>query len=583
MKELVIAEGLALPLEVVTMTQAILARKRSGKSYLAQKLAEQLLTAGQQVVALDPTGAWWGLRSSADGTGPGFSVVVFGGSHADAPLDYRAGASLARAVVEHGFSAIFDVGEMGVDEQMQFGAEFCAELYKLNRSAMHLFMDEAHNWAAQKPNSRWEHKALGAVRRLVLQGGIRGIGFTMISQRTALVNKDVLSQVDILSVLRMSLPNDIRTVSEWLGSEVSPEFAKQVAASLPALPRGAAFIGSAPLGLGQKIQVAAKETFDSGATPKPGERRIEPKVLAPIDIQKLGTQIAESIREQEENSPEALRARIAELQRQVQTKAGEVSKEREQMLVEQIQQMETELASYRIRFAKIGEAAQTARALAEQLEGIAGTVGENDGVTLNHPAIRVVPSASNSFVPEAPIVFSLARPDAKPVPSGELGISHLKILSALAKLRAVGIIAPVRIQVALLAGYSNPKSGGFAQPMADLVARGLATGSFGAVSITPEGLKAAGPVQAPISNRELHAQLRDLLGAAEWKMLDLLIQHYPKAFDRSALAERTGYSNAKSGGFAGPMARLTSLGLAEVPSPGTVRGSDLLFIRGGRP
>ena len=60
--------GFSLPIELVTSTQAILARKRSGKSYTASVQAEELLRHKQQIAAINPTGAWRGLRSSQPGT-----------------------------------------------------------------------------------------------------------------------------------------------------------------------------------------------------------------------------------------------------------------------------------------------------------------------------------------------------------------------------------------------------------------------------------------------------------------------------------------------------------------------------------
>ena len=181
-------DGFALPIELVTSTQAILARKRSGKSYTASVQAEELLRHKQQIAAIDPTGAWWGLRSSATGEGPGFPVVVFGGDHADVPLEPHAGRMLARALVEHGFSAIFDVGLMLTDDQIRFTSEFASELLRINRTALHLYIDEADTFAPQMVESRSQKFCLGAVSRLVKQGGIRGVGVTMISQRPADIN-----------------------------------------------------------------------------------------------------------------------------------------------------------------------------------------------------------------------------------------------------------------------------------------------------------------------------------------------------------------------------------------------------------
>lgn len=582
MKELVIAEGLSLPIDVVTMTQAILARKRSGKSYLAQKLAEQLLHAGQQIVALDPTSAWWGLRSSADGNGPGFPVVVFGGSHADAPLDFRSGAAMARAVVEHGFSAVFDVGEIDIEEQIVFGTEFCKALLKLNRNAMHLLMDEAHNWAPQNAVTKQEKHSLSAVKRLVLQGGIRGIGFTMISQRTALLNKDVLSQVDLLTVLRMSHPLDIKAVTDWIKSEVGVEFANQVEKALPGLPRGTAFLSSAPLGLGQRIQVAAKETFDSGATPKPGERRIEPKVLAPIDIQKLGAQIADSIREQEANSPDALKARIAELERELETagSGGQISKEREQMLVEQIQQMETELASYRIRFTKIGEAADTARRLAEQLEDMRGLIQPQifhelpkdsaAAEALSRPAFERLPDADRTCVqPRRREQVSIEGLDG---PSS-------RVLRALAELEAVHISPAPREQVAVFAGYTHLQSKGLVNALGSLRTSGLIDyPESGKVILTPEGRRAAPKIARPATERDFHERLLQMLGGPEARILGVIIGERHRAMPRQALAAAAGYSHLQSKGFANSLGRLRTLGLIDYPESGMVRGTDLLFF-----
>lgn len=132
-------DGFSLPLELVTSTQAILARKRSGKSYTASVQAEELLAHKQQIAAIDPTGAWWGLRSSASGEGAGYPVVVFGGDHADVPLEADAGRVLARALVEQGFSAIFDVGLMLTDDQIRFTSDFASELLRINRTALHLY------------------------------------------------------------------------------------------------------------------------------------------------------------------------------------------------------------------------------------------------------------------------------------------------------------------------------------------------------------------------------------------------------------------------------------------------------------
>ena len=70
-----------------------------------------------------------------------------------------------------------------------------------------------------------------------------------------------------------------------------------------------------------------------------------------------------------------------------------------------------------------------------------------------------------------------------------------------------------------------------------------------------------------------------LLGEGERKLLTLLIESYPEHFRRVELAEKAGYTNAKSGGFAAPLARLIDLGFAETVATSVARGSEMLFLK----
>jgi DNA helicase HerA-like ATPase len=94
-----IAPGLELPIEAVTETFAILAKRGAGKSNAAVVMAEQMHAAGAPWVAIDPKGDWWGIRSSGDGTGAGLPVLVLGGQHGDVPLEATAARLVADLVV----------------------------------------------------------------------------------------------------------------------------------------------------------------------------------------------------------------------------------------------------------------------------------------------------------------------------------------------------------------------------------------------------------------------------------------------------------------------------------------------------
>ncbi len=58
-----------------------------GKTYAAKGLLERVMAGGGRVCVVDPLGVWWGLRAAPDGAAPGYPVVVFGGRHADIPLE----------------------------------------------------------------------------------------------------------------------------------------------------------------------------------------------------------------------------------------------------------------------------------------------------------------------------------------------------------------------------------------------------------------------------------------------------------------------------------------------------------------
>ena len=79
-----------IPEDALKQHVAIVGKTGSGKTFRAKGEVERLLQKNQRVCIIDPTGAWHGLKSSADGKSPGFPVVIFGGDHADVPINEHA-------------------------------------------------------------------------------------------------------------------------------------------------------------------------------------------------------------------------------------------------------------------------------------------------------------------------------------------------------------------------------------------------------------------------------------------------------------------------------------------------------------
>lgn len=310
--KLKISDDLILGADFVTSTQAILAQKGKGKTHTATVEAEELLDASQQIVVIDPTDAWFGLRSSPDGRSTGYPIAVFGGEHGDVQLEPSGGAVLAEAIVRERFSAIVCTETMTKAEELRFLGDFLEALYRKNREAMHLFLDEADILAPQQPYGG-EARTCGATDDIVRRGRKKGIGCTLITQRASVLNKNVLSQADMLVALGCSHPLDLDAIDKWVRRNADPKLAAQMMASLPSLPRGEAWAWNPSQHLFKRVAIRQRHTFDSGATPKAGEKKREPKILAPIDIARLGKTMAEAVERQRESDPKALRAKIGEL------------------------------------------------------------------------------------------------------------------------------------------------------------------------------------------------------------------------------------------------------------------------------
>ena len=297
-----IARGLALPEDLVTKTVGILAQRRKGKTYTASVVAEELVAAGIPFVALDPTGAWWGLRSSADGTKPGLPVTILGGEHGDVPLERTGGKLIAELVVEQPGWYVLDLSHFESHEaDRQFATDFAERLYRRKGqpggdAPLHLFVDEADLFAPQQSPSG-DKRMLGAFETLVRRGGLRGIGTTLITQRSAVVNKNVLEQLDMLIVLRTVGPNDRTRIQDIVAANGTTEELAAIKASMASLTIGEAWIwepGAEPP-LFKRVLIRERITFNSSATPKAGEHKVEPSRMAEIDLDVIKERMAETI------------------------------------------------------------------------------------------------------------------------------------------------------------------------------------------------------------------------------------------------------------------------------------------------
>src|SRR4051812_37925529 len=269
---------------------AIIGKKGRGKTFTAKGVVERLLQMQRRVLILDPLSVWWGLKSAADGTSPGFAIPVFGGPHADIPLHDAAGPVIAELIISSGISAVLDMGQMRKAEQARLVADLLDYLFTHNRDPLWLVLEEADAFAPQQPMGDLT-RVLGEVDRIARRG--RNFGFRLISitQRPAKLNKDVLTQLSTLIALGVTSPQDRDAIKAWVDGNADRDQARKVYDSLAKLPVGEGWIWAPDHDLLDRVKFPAIRTLDTSKTPKAGDARITAPVLASADVAEITRRI----------------------------------------------------------------------------------------------------------------------------------------------------------------------------------------------------------------------------------------------------------------------------------------------------
>jgi hypothetical protein len=583
-----IAKGLSLPLDAVTQTFAQIGRKGAGKTYLATMIAEQMLDAEAQTVALDPVGNWFGLRIGADGKSKGKDIFVIGGEHGDVPLTPESGARVAQLLVEKRISAVLDVSAFRIGERKRFAAAFGEELFhlkKVQRTPMHLFVEEAQLFAPQRPGPD-EARMLGAFESIVRLGRNYGIGASLITQRPQSVNKEVLSQVECLCVLQVNGTHERKALEEWV-QEAGAD--RKLIGELPGLERGEGYVWSPSwLRIFQRVHFSKKTTFDASATPEVGKAAPAAKLSA-VDVEALRADLAEVVAAAEQDDPKALRRRIAELQGQLSRSGGQWESVAKEALAELERVKKAKAApapkvevrdkpvlkdSQVERLESLGARAEKAvEAFVVAAREVRPAMLRAIEATRNVQPVTVQAALAR---PERQFSAPAPRPDVKrpaaapraPTANGDLKPAQLRLLEALAVKDGL-----TPRQLAIRTGYS-PGTGGFNNIMYSLTGSSHIERRGSGLFITDVG-RAAVPNPPPSGPAELRELWRGKLAPSQWKLLAVAIEVYPNAISRERLATETGYSPG-TGGFNNLMYSLTGAGLLEKAGDGLRAAAELI-------
>lgn len=554
----------------------------SGKTYNAGSRVERLLARQSRVVIPDPLGVWWGLRLAGDGKTPsGYDVVIFGGPHGDLPLTEHAGALIGETIAGMKESCILDLSELGTKaSERRFMLSFLTALHKhATGEPLHVVFDEADMWAPQRLLDKEGEaaKLLGMMETIVRRGRVKGFIPWLISQRPAVISKDVMSQADGIVAFKLTSSQDRDAIGDWVKGQADLETWKAIWASLPTMERGQGVVWIPGRNVLNTVQFPEKETFDSSRTPKRGEKQKAATALKPLDLGALRERLAKVEAVNKANDPKALRTQLA-------AKESELAQLRRQMEAAAKQKVvadpdaiiKAEERGFERAKAQLTAAAErhaqeahlnTVEVLKERLVPVMQMI-EDDLRRAKATKVRLAPAVT--YTPAASSrTGAISRPRAVPAPppsaDGDSTYTRpqIRVLQSLAMWRSLGHDAPSREMVAAAAGY-RPSSGGFNNLLG-----GLATA--GAISKPSPGHLSLAREFEVVTREEGRSMLLASLSAPQKKIIAALLNVGSRSRDQ--VGDDTGYS-ASSGGFNNLLGSLTTLGIIVKPQQGYVALSD---------
>lgn len=614
----------AIPDAALEQHTAVIGKTGSGKTSTAKLIIEQVVNAGGRVCVLDPIKSdWWGLTSSASGKSAGLPFHILGGPRGHVPLHDSAGKAIAE-LVAHGElpHAILDMADFAPGGQARFFTDFAPMLLRRMRGVLYLVIEEAHLFAPKERGGFGTHENMSIhwSKMLATAGRSKGVRLIVLTQRTQALHNAILGSCDTLIAHRLTAPADQDPVVKWLKANTDKDTAQRVADSLSSLKTGHGWICSGEAKIFELVHFPRISTYDNTATPtqESGEHQVK---MAPVDIDRLRAVIGEAVQEAEASDPKKLKARIAQLEREllVAPKPSDKALQRghdkgfaakAKVQADEIRKLRAALGTtmkfivnVNAAFEKAGapiDTVQVQQAVQAALMPVAKKIEQQfdtqrqalvrwqeEGKALLERIQTLIESAEVpvdvTVTEQAPFIATAKRSTAR---EGQQHTSdrtvkgaEQRILDALAELAMLRVAQPERVQVAFLAGYSHLNSKGLVNALGALRTAGLIDyPSPGRVELTDAGRERAQAPVRPSTSAELQERVIGLLGGASERLLRPLIEAYPAALDREQLASAAGYGHLNSKGFVNAIGRLRSLGFIDYPARGQVVALPVLFI-----
>lgn len=572
----------------------VLGKTRAGKSsVLRGAFVEPLLNSQKPVTIIDPKGDWWGIKSSADGKHVGYPVVIFGGDHADVPINEHSGKAIAELVATGNRPALIDLGGWMPGERSRFFVDFASTLFRLTRGQRWLIIDEVHNFTPQgKVQDPLAGKVLHWTNRLINEGSGKGLTIFSASQRPQKVHKDFVTANETLIAMRVIHPLDRAAMTDWMAG-VDPKLAKEIAITLSDLNRGEGWAWSPESKFGPvQMQFPMFSTYDS-FKPQTGEATTKLKGWASVDLDDVRTKLAAVVEEAKANDPVALKVEIARLRAEARkaTPAASPGKTIERV-VEKVVADPKAIEKAEKRGIAIGHALgaidgfENALKFAERfpfkraIAAIRDEIGKLDETKrraiAEQQAAREI-GKQQSVVTTLPVRPVNLRPATSPAPPAshtngagdDVSGPQRQLLRALAWWKAMGHHQPSRPQVAGIAGWKIT-SGHLKNVVGSLRTAGLVEyPTEGRIALTSAGAAAA---PDPDMSVTLHDGIRSVLSNPQRQIFDTLLEHAGE-LAREDIATACGWEPT-SGHLKNIIGSLRTLEIVAYPTSGRVALQD---------
>lgn len=549
----------------------------SGKSYNAMGRVERLLAKHARVACIDPLGVFWGLRLKPDGkSDSGFNVPIFGGPHGDLPLTEHSGALIGETVASMAESCIIDLSEIGTKAgERRFMLHFLTALYrKASGEPLHLVIDEADMFAPQKLTDKDGEaaKLLGMMETVVRRGRIKGFIPWLITQRPAVIAKDVLSQVDGLVAFKLTSSQDRDALAAWVESSADKGQWNEIYKMLPAMERGQGLVWIPGRGIMDTVRFPEKITFDSSRTPKRGEKK-STATLRPLDLGRLKERLTSLEADAKANDPKALKAEITRLTAALARAPTFADLQAVEAAAPDPKELE------RVRSQAYQEGIAAGR---EHIIGLIRTV-ETSLADVTKEARRLADKAFDDSqamkrVPAPIVPQRMTARAVAPVPVPRQSKASNGTGEHLPKGERACLIAAAqhpngvtRQQLTVLTGYKRSSRDAYIQRLRE---RGYVNTTGDRIYATADGAEALGDDFDPLpTGAALREHVLRTLPEGERRVLEVLIDVHPNEYARENIDGRTGYKRSSRDAY---LQRLTARELIET-TPGHARASDNLF------